>query len=473
MAGERTLPGIGLTGFWTAKTAGWKVGMDDNMLRLSALVQTSVLSRTTALPASPADGAIYIVPSNAAQNANAIAVRDNAAWSYFTPMPGTRAFVRDTNSFVYWSGTAWTAEASGGGGSGGIADAPSDGTPYARKDAAWVAVPTIQGPKGDTGLQGPKGDKGDTGAAGGSGSRSVTEQTTSAFTVASTDAGKLFSCNYAGAAQTITLGPDLAAGASVSFALRNSPLQFVAGSGVTIIGAGTRAYRKGDEVQLSVLAANVYGLSSNRAVSEAARWLPDSTGAASIIWTPDRGATLLTFNSDVSIALPSTNNGDWPIGTELIAVATNSNVITMTAGAGAQLQGVNGPGSVMTSGRTGASLRAIKIGDFTWQVFGDAQPGLVDSTANYTIQDSDGGKHIRMGLAGANTVTVPAGSKVGVNVPLTVRQVGAGTTTIVAASGVTITYADTLAIRKQHAEVKLRRIAANVWEATGDFALAP
>ena len=58
---ERTLPGIGLTGFWD-QGAPWKVGGDQNWLRSSVLTQLAVESATTSLPASPLNGVIYIVP---------------------------------------------------------------------------------------------------------------------------------------------------------------------------------------------------------------------------------------------------------------------------------------------------------------------------------------------------------------------------------------------------------------------------
>lgn len=109
MAGERTLPGIGLKGFWTPGTDGWDgaTQMDGNWLKLSALVQLSALSRVTALPGSPSNGQIYIVPSGASSNANAIAIRDNGAWTYVTPQTGWRAWVVDEAIEYVWLGSAW------------------------------------------------------------------------------------------------------------------------------------------------------------------------------------------------------------------------------------------------------------------------------------------------------------------------------------------------------------------------------
>lgn len=104
MAGERALPGLGLWGFWNLGS-GYKTQMDANWLALSALSQLRVKSRVTALPGSPVNGDIYIVPSGG--DANKVAVRDNGAWSYFVPAEGYFAYVEDEDVFVFWTGTAW------------------------------------------------------------------------------------------------------------------------------------------------------------------------------------------------------------------------------------------------------------------------------------------------------------------------------------------------------------------------------
>lgn len=103
MSGERILPGIGLTGFWDAGSNGWKPGTDVNWLDLSALVQSAVKSRVTALPGSPTNGDIYIVPSPD----NRIAVRDNGAWSYLTPKEGWQTWVADEDAMYAFTGSAW------------------------------------------------------------------------------------------------------------------------------------------------------------------------------------------------------------------------------------------------------------------------------------------------------------------------------------------------------------------------------
>lgn len=196
MTGERTLPGAGLTGYWNLGDSSWKPGMDTNLRAVSALLQLTVKTRTTALPGSPAQGDMHLVPSGAGVSPNQIALYDNGAWVYVAPRLGTRAFVQDESKFYYWSGTAWTVESADASatslagdvtgtvgasvvakirgvnvsttaptsgqvlkyngtdwapgtdasGSGGIADAASDGVIYARKNAAWVAINTYDIP---------------------------------------------------------------------------------------------------------------------------------------------------------------------------------------------------------------------------------------------------------------------------------------------------------------------------------------
>ena len=62
MAGERALPGLGLRAYWTVGSNNWEQQHDPDTRMLSVLCQAAVISRTTNLPGSPANGDIYIVP---------------------------------------------------------------------------------------------------------------------------------------------------------------------------------------------------------------------------------------------------------------------------------------------------------------------------------------------------------------------------------------------------------------------------
>lgn len=134
MAGERTLPGIGLIGFWAEGSNGWKGQNDENLRKLSVLTQAAVISRTTAIPAAPANGSVYLVPANAGANANSFAIRDAGAFVYLPPAEGMLVYVKDTDTYVSFDGAAWNPLTTG------FDDAPEDAKLYARKDGDWVEV---------------------------------------------------------------------------------------------------------------------------------------------------------------------------------------------------------------------------------------------------------------------------------------------------------------------------------------------
>lgn len=110
---DRSLPGIGLKGFWLLGENLWKDDMDANLRLASALIQGRVISRTTTLPGSPSDGDIYIVPAGAGSHPNEIAIRDAAAWVYVTPLRGWKMFVLDTSATMVFDGDAWAIDYSG------------------------------------------------------------------------------------------------------------------------------------------------------------------------------------------------------------------------------------------------------------------------------------------------------------------------------------------------------------------------
>lgn len=109
---SRVLPGLGLFGFWLLGEDNWKDQHDSNLRILSALVQCKVLDRVAAEPGSPADGDMYILTGTA--NINKIAIRDNGAWVYITPLEGFIVWVADENVPYRWDGAAWAAEVATG-----------------------------------------------------------------------------------------------------------------------------------------------------------------------------------------------------------------------------------------------------------------------------------------------------------------------------------------------------------------------
>jgi alpha-D-ribose 1-methylphosphonate 5-triphosphate synthase subunit PhnH len=92
-------------------------------------------------------------------------------------------------------------------------------------------------------------------------------------------------------------------------------------------------------------------------------------------------------------------------------------------------------------------------------------------SASYTLVLGDAAKMVEMNNASANNLTVPPNSSVAfpVGTVIDVLQIGAGQTTIVAGSGVTINYAIGLKLRAQWSAASLVKRATNTWVAIGDL----
>jgi hypothetical protein len=103
-------------------------------------------------------------------------------------------------------------------------------------------------------------------------------------------------------------------------------------------------------------------------------------------------------------------------------------------------------------------------------------PGVVHNTqtgASYTLALADAGKHVERSNASANTVTVPPNSSVAfpVGTIINISQEGAGTTTIVEGSGVSVeSRGNLVALAGQYAEATLRKRGTDDWRLSGDLA---
>ncbi len=93
-------------------------------------------------------------------------------------------------------------------------------------------------------------------------------------------------------------------------------------------------------------------------------------------------------------------------------------------------------------------------------------------TASYTLVLGDAGKTITMSVASANNLTVPPFADVAfaTGTMINVIQIGAGQTTLVAGSGVTInSKSGNLKITGQYSGVSLYKRDTNTWVAVGDL----
>lgn len=98
--------------FLMAAQAQKHVTYNEALRMLDSMVQLSVLDRhLSAPPASPAEGARYIVPANATGVwsgwGNSVACWLDGAWMRFLPAPGWLAWVIDEAQVLVWNGSAW------------------------------------------------------------------------------------------------------------------------------------------------------------------------------------------------------------------------------------------------------------------------------------------------------------------------------------------------------------------------------
>lgn len=109
---SRTLPGLGLQGFWALGEDGWKDGMDANLRKLSALCQARINSRQALEPSGASNGDIYLLTGGA--NNKKLALRDNETWVYIDPVEGFTVWDTNTNSELRYDGTEWIEGSEGG-----------------------------------------------------------------------------------------------------------------------------------------------------------------------------------------------------------------------------------------------------------------------------------------------------------------------------------------------------------------------
>lgn len=157
-----------------------------------------------------------------------------------------------------------------------------------------------------------------------------------------------------------------------------------------------------------------------------------------------------------------------------------TNIVEVTLPAGGSVAAKD-EGSTLTSTLTsldfvGAGVTATNSGGAVTVTINGASStmSINTQTASYTLVSGDAEKYVRMNVASANNLTVPPNSSVAfaIGTQVHVRQAGAGKTTVVAGSGVTINTPETLNLRKQQSTATLIKVATDTWEIMGDLEAA-
>lgn len=122
-----------------------------------------------------------------------------------------------------------------------------------------------------------------------------------------------------------------------------------------------------------------------------------------------------------------------------------------------------------------AGTRSRKVTLALLRAFALRSPETVQTGTSYTLVLADAFKLVAMNNAGANTLTVPPNSEVAfpVGTRIDLSQDGAGQTTVVAGTGVTVRTPETLKLRKQRAKATLIKRATNTWDLEGNLEAAP
>lgn len=161
-----------------------------------------------------------------------------------------------------------------------------------------------------------------------------------------------------------------------------------------------------------------------------------------------------------------------------LSVAGKIGATAFTA-AGQLLAGTgNATYTALSAGTTGQVLTVnpSTSSGLEWATF---TPGVVPlvtntQTASYTLVLTDAGKNIEMNVTTANNLTVPTNATVAfpVGTQILISQIGAGQTTVVAASGVTIqSNGNKLKLTGQYAQASLLKRDTNTWILSGNLAV--
>ena len=181
-------------------------------------------------------------------------------------------------------------------------------------------------------------------------------------------------------------------------------------------------------------------------------------------------ANNLTLTGNLTVSGTTTT-----LNTETLTVDDNIIILNNNeAGTPSQNAGIE----VERGTSTNVALRWNETTD-CWEFTNDGtnyQRIITDTVTNaqassYTLVLADTGKMIEMGVASANTLTVPPNSSVAfpIGTTLTILQTGAGQCTLTAGAGVTVNGTPGLKLRTTWSSATLIKRATDTWVAVGDM----
>lgn len=104
-------PNIGINYGWAGGESGINLQLDENWRAIGALLQLSVISKTTDVPATPSAGDRYIVPTGATGDWSGhdgkVARYNESVWEIYTPLKGWLAYLEDVDQYQFFDGATW------------------------------------------------------------------------------------------------------------------------------------------------------------------------------------------------------------------------------------------------------------------------------------------------------------------------------------------------------------------------------
>lgn len=107
----RTFPNVGLKGGYDQHEGGWGDDQNLNLLKLSALVQGTIISKLSSTPGAPTPPAVYIFDETHPTNPNAVAIFEGPTgeetWTYVDPEAGWLFYNQQDEVYEKFDGTVW------------------------------------------------------------------------------------------------------------------------------------------------------------------------------------------------------------------------------------------------------------------------------------------------------------------------------------------------------------------------------